>query len=405
MTLSELKKLLKKLSFIRPGGTDEEHRAAKEIKKLCEAMGSEVKEERFPITVPENSTASITFGSGSIDCEPYFDFGNGTVTGELYILHKRSDDYYKGCKDKIVLLDGAISRSTYEKLYENGAKAFISFFGSVNERTKDIFSRRRRFIWDKELMPAVCIHAKDAARLCTYRGKTVTLSNEFQAKASYGINLTTEVKGEIDEEVIVCAHYDSTSNSKGVFDNLSGTLALIHILEELKEEKPFRGLRLLWTSCEELGLVGAHHYCKEHKCELGKTALCINLDMLGAAIGSFTSFSSVNEDTQGLLTDFAKNHSFPNESRLGIRSSDSTVFTSHSVPTVSFARYAPTGIATVHTVRDKLDAVDPATLLNDMEYVSSFTRFALSKDFPKQGEIDEKIKEDTEKYFLNKIMP
>ena len=403
MKLSVLKKLLSTMAYTRTGGSPQEHLCAAQIEAYCRELGQAVTRETFPITLYQDAAATLAVGTKPFAATPYFGFAEGEATGELYILHKKIEPYYRGCRDKIVLMDGGMSYTAYENLIKYGARGFICFFGGENDKTRHVDEKRRRFTWADDLLPGVCIHAKDAVTLSHMEGRAVSLSCRWSEVQSHGINLIADVAGKTEEHVTLCAHYDSTPTSRGVFDNLSGALALLHVLECTKDTTPYRGIRFVWTACEELGLVGAEHYCKAHAEELKNVSLCINLDMLGATIGMLTAFASVNEDTVKLLDDFAAQNGLPCDTRLGIRSSDSTVFTDYRVPTVSFARYAPGGIGTVHSPADRLSAVNPATLLQDAEYVHRFTAFAAATDFPAQGEICQKVLDDTEKYFRNKI--
>ena len=403
MKLTVLKKLLKTMGYTRTGGSPQEHLCAAQIEAHCRALGQEVVRESFPITLYRDAEATLTAGTKCFAASPYFGFAKGGITGELYILHKKIEPYFRGCKDKIVLVEGGMGYTAYEALIQNGARGFICFFGGENDKTRHVDEKRRRFVWDGALLPGVCIHAKDAMTLSRLEGREINLSCNWSETPSHGINLIADVPGQTAEWVTLCAHYDSTPTSRGVYDNLSGAVALLHVLERIKKATPYRGIRFVWTACEELGLVGAEHYCKAHSAELAGVSLCINLDMLGATVGMLTAFSSVNEDTVKLLADFAAQNGRPCDTRLGIRSSDSTVFTDYRVPTVSFARYAPAGIGTVHSPADRLSAVNPITLLEDAEFVYRFTEFAAGADFPAQGEICQKVLEDTEKYFKHKI--
>ena len=48
-----------------------------------------------------------------------------------------------------------------------------------------------------------------------------------------------EIKGELDEWIVFTAHYDTTSLSQGAYDNMSGSIGILGILEKFaKRLKP-----------------------------------------------------------------------------------------------------------------------------------------------------------------------
>ncbi|MCS7020944.1 MAG: M28 family peptidase [Gemmataceae bacterium] len=103
-----------------------------------------------------------------------------------------------------------------------------------------------------------------------------------------------------DETVIIGAHYDHIgygtfgslggANARGKIhhgadDNASGTTGLIELAWRFAAQPQRPGRRLLFIafSAEERGLYGSLHYCKEPLYPLDKTALMINMDMIGRA--------------------------------------------------------------------------------------------------------------------------
>lgn len=87
-----------------------------------------------------------------------------------------------------------------------------------------------------------------------------------------------------DKTLVVSAHYDTTSNTKGVIDNGSGVAAVLEIAAVLENYPlPFR-IVFIFFGCEEYYLTGSKYYLsqlsdKERENIIG----CINIDMIGDA--------------------------------------------------------------------------------------------------------------------------
>lgn len=86
-------------------------------------------------------------------------------------------------------------------------------------------------------------------------------------------------------EVIVCAHYDSTSDQRatlapGADDNASGTAAVMEIARILANYSFDYTIKFIGFSAEEWGLYGSKHYAQEAKSRGEKIMAVINLDMI-----------------------------------------------------------------------------------------------------------------------------
>jgi len=101
----------------------------------------------------------------------------------------------------------------------------------------------------------------------------------YSYKGATYVNLEASIEGtEIaDEYVFAGAHYDSTSNdlvsAPGADDNASGTVAVLETARALAGCQPRRGIRLLFFSNEEQGLVGSKSYVASIKATLPQSKL------------------------------------------------------------------------------------------------------------------------------------
>ncbi len=404
MTVKEIKRLLQQNAYSRTGGSPQEKLCAEGIKKECEALGLSPTLEEFPVDIFQPKTAHLRVGQRELPCRGYYGAGQGSVKGKLLYLSQQDPLLLKRCKGKIVLFDGAMGKSLYEKLLDHGAVGFISTCGNAMYPDEDVDQREFRFIPPKEkAIPGVILHIKHARALLTKPLPEAELTLDYTKVKGTSLNVLLELKGEEEESVTVCAHYDSTLHSQGSYDNMSGAVALLSLAREFSQTVPRKTLRLLWCGSEELGLLGSLAYCKQHPEQLKDTCLNINLDMLGTAMGAFVSFSCADEETAEELKAFAKKKRFPTEVRHGIRSSDCVSFAYYGVPSVSFARYAPSGYPPIHTRYDTPDLVDPSVLKKDIDYITSFTRHVLNSDeFPKGRNISQTVQQALKDYARNK---
>ena len=90
--------------------------------------------------------------------------------------------------------------------------------------------------------------------------------------------------------VIVCAHYDSTSDinhratlAPGADDNASGTAAVMEIARVLANASFDYTVKFICFSAEEWGLYGSKHYAQEAKGREEKIIGVVNLDMIAYA--------------------------------------------------------------------------------------------------------------------------
>jgi len=111
--------------------------------------------------------------------------------------------------------------------------------------------------------------------------------------AVIGTGLHYNVVGDLpgtdhpEKSVIVMGHYDSVVDA-GFLDNAAGTAAVIE-LARIFANTTHGGwynssymLRFVALASEELGYVGAVHYVRQHKTEMGNIVAVINLDCLGS---------------------------------------------------------------------------------------------------------------------------
>lgn len=141
------------------------------------------------------------------------------------------------------------------------------------------------------LSPYVIIGKKDYAMIkkLIEKGKTVKVNVDVAGEFLFNLTSqnvigTLEGKTLPEEEIIVCAHYDSAYGSRGADDNASGVEAMLRIAKNLAEKRLKRTVKFISFGAEEYGQFGSNYYVESLKeqGQLEKVKAVVNLDMVGA---------------------------------------------------------------------------------------------------------------------------
>ncbi len=404
MDAKQIMKIFEDTAYVRMGGSEAELRAAKYLQGKCAQLGLEATIEGFEVDMATMQEAVLWVDGESITCKGYLNAGSGEVEAPFYYL--RSTDPYSLslCKGKIVMIDGYLGYWIYQDLLENGAVGFITYDGNANYADCDIDQRElRSYVSKGNKIPGVNINAKDAIELIR-KGATsarITLMQEEYKGQSH--NVILDMPGEIDEYIVLTAHYDSTSLSQGAYDNMSGSVGVLGVAEHFAKNPHRYGLRFIWCGSEERGLLGAKAYCQSHEEELKKVALNINLDMIGCIMGKFIACCTTEEALVHCINYFSSEQGFGVTTRQDVYSSDSTPFADHCVPALSFARIAPPNTATIHNSYDTIALMKGEQMVEDIEFIIKFTeRMANAKRCPVERQIPDNMKDKLDIYLNRK---
>ncbi len=404
MELKLIDKILSDTAYVRMGGRPEEKRAAEYLVSLCDSYKGGAYTEEFSVDMGDIKKEKLTADGREIPCKAYMCCGSGAVEGELYYL--RATDRYSLslCKGKIVMIDTYLGYWRYRDLLDNGAIGFITFDGHINYADRDIDRRElRSFIHKGDKLLGVNINAKDAVKLIEDGVKTVKIEVEQDEYVGTSQNVILDIPGEREEFIVFTAHYDTTSLSTGAYDNMSGCLGLLHMIEYFTENQPSYSLRFIFCGSEERGLLGAKAYCQTHEEELDKCVLCINLDMIGCIMGKFASCCTAETKLVDYITYMGLECGFPVNAYQGVYSSDSTPFSDKGIPSVSFARHAPNNTATIHNSYDTKALLTAEQIAKDSEFITKFAaRMANAVVCPVDRKIPDNMKTKLDEYLLRK---
>ena len=407
MNPKDIMKIFADTAYVHTGGTEEEQRAAEYIRSVVAGMGLEATLEYFPVDMADIQEAVLEVDGVSIPCKGYRNAGSSAVEAPFYYLTNTDPYSLSQCKGKIVMIDGYLGYWRYHDLVEYGAVGFITYDGHINYTDRDIDQRELRcFVREgKRIMPGVNINVKDATELVKKQSKMATITLKQDEYTVNSRNVVLDLPGEVDEYLVLTAHYDTTSLSNGAYDNMSGSVGLLGIAEYFKDHPHKRGLRFIWCGSEERGLLGSKAYCAGHPEELEKMVLCINLDMIGSIMGKFIGVATAEEKLCTYVSYMASEYGFGMETKQDVYSSDSTPFADKGVPAISFARIAPNNAATIHNSYDTLDLLSGEQMAADIDFLVAFTaRMANAAHCPVAREIPDNMKEKLDGY-LNRKRP
>ena len=216
-------------------------------------------------------------------------------------------------------------------------------------------------------------------------------------------NVVAEIPGASDEYITLTAHYDSTSLSHGAYDNMSGCIGLLGIMDCLTETPINYSLRFIFCGSEERGLLGSKAYTAAHEKELDKCVLNINLDMIGSVVGKFIACCTCEMKLVDYLTYRAAILGIGLEAKQGVYASDSTPFADHGVPAVSFARLGGDAMTPIHVRYDTMDVLDTERLMDDIDILACFAEeMAYATVCPVSREIPENVKKELDEYLFRK---
>ena len=406
MNMEKMRKIFADMDFVHTSGTDAERKAAEYLKALCEEMGVPAHIEEFPVPMGEMEEASVWADGREIPCKGFACCGSGEVEGELYYMPAQDRVSVSGAKDKIVLMDTqGIGAFAYQDLMKAGAKGILFQYGNMYYPHEDIDERdlREQVVGKERKVLCAMIHSGAAVQLVKNKVNRVRIRIRQKEYVGTSRNVVAQISGKRDEYVTMTAHYDTTALSHGAFDNMSGCVGLLGVMDNLKEKKLNHGLRFVFCGSEERGLLGSRAYVEAHAEELEKTVLNINLDMIGTIMGKFISCATAEDKLAHYISYMGAELGFPVACSTGVYSSDSTNFADKGVPAVTMARMASANVAPIHCRYDTLEVMSMEQMNRDIAFITEFTRrMADAAVCPVAREIPEKIKTELDEYLYRK---
>jgi len=404
MTTEHVMKIFQDTAYVRMGGSSEELKAAQYLQACCAEMGLEAHLEAFAVPMATIHQAELWVDGQAIPCKGYLNAGCAELEAPLYYLPNTDPWSLSQCRGKIVMIDGYLGYWMYQDLLANGALGFITYDGNANYADRNIDQRElRSYVSQGNLLPGVNINAKDAIALINGDAQMAKIVLKQDAYEGTSHNVVLDLPGEIEDTIVLTAHYDSTSLSQGAYDNMSGSVGLLGIAEYFKAHPHHYSLRFIWCGSEERGLLGSKAYVAAHEDLLEQIVLNINLDMIGCIMGKFIACCTSEDKLVHYIDYMASELGFGISTSQDVYSSDSTPFADKGIPAVSFARIAPHNTATIHNSYDTLAVMKGEHMLKDIDFIVAFTeRMACACRCPVARKMPDNMKEELDYYLMRK---
>ena len=401
MTEEKILKILKETDYVRTGGSPEELKCAEYLRKCCMELEVEARIEDFEVQMSHMKNATLVADGEELPCRGYMCCGSGSVEAPLYYMPNNDRAAIAAAKGKIVLLDTGVGYFTYQDLYAAGAVGFITYDGNVHYENDDIDRKElRAYVCEGKKIPGVSVNAKTALKMIRNKTQNVKITVEQDEYVGTSRNVVAEIPGTTDEYITLTAHYDSTFLSHGAYDNMSGCIGLLGLMEVLKASAPNRfGLKFIFCGSEERGLLGSKAWVKAHEGELDKCVMNINLDMIGAVMGHFIAACTCEQQMADYIAYRGAIAGVPIRANQRVYSSDSTPFADKGIPAVSFARMGGGNVVPFHCRYDTMEEVDPERLIEDLDFIACFADdMANAAVCPVKREMPEKMRKELDEY-------
>lgn len=414
--MSKQFELLKKIGFVRVGGSAEELKAAQILKAEVEAMGIKADIEPFEIEDYVQEVAELEV------LEPYnkkyivraYRFSENTpdegIEAPFYYAENMTDVDIANSKGKIILVNGIVRLDLFRKILKSGAVGFISMTGTMldTDENSDLLQRSTRdTLRAFGNLPAASIRIKDAFEMVKEGASKVklTVKGQFVTRTSHNVVATVPGTDKADEIVSFGAHFDSVEFSTGVYDNGAGSVINMEILRHFVANPPRRTLQFNWYGSEEMGLLGSKAWVKAHKDELKDHVYMINVDVGGSVLGADQALVLASKEAANYCDSFMRRKGYAVITKQDIYSSDGVPFADNGVPSTSFIRFGTQGAGYIHDRNDIIDWLYPKALERTTKFVQDYAEEMINADvFPFAKVVPPEMTEKVDNYLFKKEM-
>lgn len=341
--------LVKKIDFMRVGGTKGEKKAAEIITKQFREIGLETEYHDFPMATshkfswnmkilsPYEREIKLTHRIISGGTPP------GGLTADFKYIDSGGERFCQDIEGKVVMTTGNVDRILYERLKRHKAAAVLI----PMEHNKELFgiTFNGDYVEKWGELPVCYISYDDALEMMKKKASKVLLKIEDESDLKgMGRNIIAEIKGSYrpEEEFIFCGHYDSTLNH-GIYDNAAGTATVLELARYFQKNRPKRTVRFILFSGEELGLRGSRAYVESLKKSgdaLKKIRMVFNFDLGGTILGKNCVRITAGKAVYHYLDALNKIEDLDLTIENDIYSSDNMPFCGKGIPAISFYRQA-----------------------------------------------------------------
>lgn len=409
--------LLKDLAYERVSCSPAEFTAAQRLLAEAQSAGVDAHIEDFTVKCGKVNHARLVVTEPFVKEFEVTGYERAASTPEggvdlpFYYAESVHPLHLKNVRGKAVLINGRLRRKDYEPLLKAGAAAILTFSGSTVDRRSDSDCdiRKLREMLTDDLGDCVALNmrAADASEMVRRGAKTVHIELDAENYDGTSHNVCATIPGTRypDEIISFGAHYDSVYFSTGVYDNMSGSVINMELLRYFSEHKPQRTLQFNWYGSEEQGLLGSKAWVEQHRDELDKHVLMINVDVAAATLGQNAAPVLATEAAVGYVDALMREAGVPCDVKLDIYSSDCIPFADHGVPAINLCRFGAPGANHIHDRNDNLKSsyIDEKSLdITLQQTLYLVKRLDDAAAFPIEKKISDDIKKKVDEYLFKK---
>lgn len=214
-------------------------------------------------------------------------------------------------------------------------------------------------------LPLACLPYLAVYPLLKKNLETAKIKIKAKSFNDISANIIGEVKGRIDETIVVCGHYDTPHLCPGANDNGSGTAFVMELARVFGKTRPYRTLRFIALGGEEKRSIGAWRHITQKSNHLEKVVFAINADTLGSIVGRNIIHLTGHPQLRKFIRDLARENNFTTEIPKEISPwwTDHFSFNLCGVPSIWFHRpNCLKGYWEVHSIHDNLENISPAAI-------------------------------------------
>lgn len=407
--------LVEKLSFPRPGGSEEELLAANLLLDEIHRFGGTGSLTAFPIPSFHLDRCAMRVTAPFTREIPVIPYGRsaslpeGGRTFGLWYAPRAAEEDFSGksdFSDTAVLVD-KLDIEGYQRLCRHHVGAVLVIMGKYFEDLTQC-SAFSRVLSDSFLqlgrLPVFVIAAPDAIELLQEEAQNVLLEMRQTDTERTSHNVTAVIPGtELPEEsIVLTAHYDSTPVGTGSWDNATGAATLMVLYRHFLQNPPRRTLRFIWCGSEEMGLLGSRAYVEQNAELIPEIRFCFNFDMCGTVLGPNLIFVTGSEELEAFVRQFCRHEGYSAEIWKRVQSSDSAPFADKGIPCLGLSR--GTSIVTTHTRYDLIAPIGAKQLrINGDFAVRMVSHVAESTLLPVPLGMPEDVQRELDKCFHRNI--
>jgi aminopeptidase YwaD len=144
-----------------------------------------------------------------------------------------------------------------------------------------------RLIRDWEFpIPSATVPAEVGLILLRRGDRPLRLRIDSRRSPARFCNVVAAKAGDRQERIVLCAHYDTMTETPGAVDNGSGVAVLLALAESLAGRDLRFGLEWIAFNGEESGGLGDVEYLRRREGELDQVLTAINVDGVGQQVGA-----------------------------------------------------------------------------------------------------------------------